>query len=87
MDIYVPPGFSGDDKDDLWIDEDLVNSPPHYSQGKVECIAAIEAALTPEEWRGFLKGQILKYVWREPWKGGKIDVSKALYYAQRLEER
>jgi hypothetical protein len=42
----------------------------HYRQGDIECIDAIRAALTDEEWRGFCKGNVLKYVWREKHKGG-----------------
>jgi hypothetical protein len=43
----------------------------------IECIDAIRAALTPEEFRGFCKGNILKYVWREKHKAGDIDLGKA----------
>jgi len=39
---------------------DLVNYSPHYTQGAgVECIKAIPAALTFDEYRGNLKGQVL----------------------------
>src|SRR5690606_10576655 len=31
---------------------DNVNKPAHYRQGEIECIDAIRAALTPEEFRG-----------------------------------
>ena len=50
---------------------DLVNQPPHYPQGEIECIDAIEAALTPEEFRGYCKGNALKYIWRERHQGAK----------------
>ena len=43
---------------------DNVNNPSHYQSNKMECIDAIEAQLTPEEFRGFLKGNIAKYLWR-----------------------
>ena len=43
---------------------DLVNSPEHYKTGDIECIAAIEAAMTPEEFAGYLRGNIIKYIWR-----------------------
>ena len=36
---------------------DLINQPLHYCQGGIECIDAIEAALTPEEFRGYCKGK------------------------------
>ena len=49
---------------------DNVNKPAHYRQGEIECIDAIRAALTPEEFRGYCKGNVLKYVWRERHKGG-----------------
>jgi hypothetical protein len=63
---------------------DPVN-PPHYKRGAVECIDAIEAALSPEEFRGFLKGQVLKYVWRGPHKGAEsLDYRKAAWYLERL---
>jgi hypothetical protein len=42
---------------------DPVN-PEHYRQGGIECIDAIEAALTPEEFRGYCKGNAMKYIWR-----------------------
>ena len=61
-----------------------VDHPSHYNQGGVECIDAIEAALTPEEFRGYCKGNAMKYVWRERRKGGSESVSKAAWYLARL---
>lgn len=52
----------------------------HYRHGGIEAIDAIRAALTPEEFRGFCKGNVLKYVWRERYKGGDGDMGKALDY-------
>jgi hypothetical protein len=49
----------------------------HYRQGGIECIDAIRAALTDEEWRGYCKGSIIGYVWRERHKGGDEDLSKS----------
>jgi len=63
----------------------MVNSPDHYvAQGSIECIEAIEAQLTPEEFRGFLKGNVAKYVWRERHKGGREDLRKAQWYLKHL---
>lgn len=64
--------------------KDEVNSPEHYTSGGIECIDAIEAALTPEEFRGYLKGNIMKYVWRERKKGGAQSIAKAKWYLNRL---
>lgn len=57
----------------------LIN-PEHYKQGNIECIDAIKAALTPEEYAGFCKGNVLKYIWRENHKGGREDLLKAQSY-------
>ena len=63
---------------------DEVNHPAHYTQGGIECIAAIEAALTPEEFRGYCKGNAIKYLWRMNYKGGKQSLEKAMWYMKRL---
>ena len=57
-------------------------TPPnaHYRQGDIECIDAIRAALTDEEWRGYCKGNVLKYVWREKHKGGNETLVMAQDY-------
>ncbi len=64
---------------------DEVNNPQHYTAGGIECIEAIEAALTPEEFRGFCKGNALKYVWRERLKGGQQSLDKAAWYLNRMQ--
>lgn len=61
-------------------------NPDHYKQGEVECITAIKSALTPEEFRGYLKGNALKYCWRERFKGGAEDIKKAAWYLSKLTE-
>lgn len=63
---------------------DPINHPTHYTAGKVECIDAIEAALTADEFRGYLKGCAMKYIWRERLKGGNEDVDKAVWYLNYL---
>lgn len=47
---------------------------------------ADRAALTPDEFRGFLKGNGIKYLWRCNHKGGAEDVAKAKWYLERLEQ-
>jgi hypothetical protein len=64
----------------------MVNHPPHYSQGGIECIDAIQAALTPEEFRGYCKGNALKYTWRERIKGQDESLKKALWYLERSQK-
>ena len=66
------------------VQEDVVNHPSHYTDGGIECIDAIEAALTAEEFRGYCKGNNLKYTWRERHKGGTESLKKAQWYLDRL---
>jgi hypothetical protein len=65
---------------------DEVNHPPHYTQGGIECIDAIRAALTPEEFRGYCKGNVLKYTWRERIKQQNIAMEKAQWYINQMLE-
>ncbi len=65
--------------------EDMVNKPPHYNQGSVECIEAIRAALTKEEFEGYCKGNAMKYIWRHRHKGEpKENLDKAAWYLDKL---
>jgi len=66
------------------IQPDQVNHPPHYTEGGIECIEAIEAQLTNEEYQGYLRGNCVKYLWRWRHKGGKTDLAKAQWYLDRL---
>ena len=63
---------------------DMVNHPPHYNQGGIECIDAIEASMSPQGFRDYLKGNILKYLWRYEQKHGLEDLEKAQWYLTRL---
>lgn len=66
---------------------DPVNSPSHYMHGDIETIEIIRAMLTPEEYRGYLKGNILKYRERAPYKGKTDeDYAKAKRYYDWLRE-
>ena len=62
---------------------DPVNSPNHY-QGTIECIEAIEASMGPEAFKGFMKANVIKYIWRYERKNGAEDLRKAQWYLNRL---
>ena len=64
---------------------DMVNSPPHYTKGGIETIDFIKAKLSPEEYRGYLRGNLLKYASRMGAKG-EDDAGKAAWYADRLSK-
>lgn len=66
---------------------DPVCSPEHYTQGDIECIDAIKASMSHEAFLGFLKGNIMKYIWRYERKQKPLeDLKKAGWYRQKLEE-
>ena len=68
---------------------DPVNHPSHYTTGGIECIDAIEAALTCQTnpIRAWYTGQIFKYLWRWPMKNGLEDLKKAQFYLNKLIEK
>lgn len=64
---------------------DMVNRPPHYNKGKVECIDALEAAtvdLTGME--AVCTANAIKYLWRWKQKNGVEDLEKAEWYLKLL---
>jgi hypothetical protein len=64
---------------------DNVNHPSHYTQGKIECIDAIE-----ESTKGLLGiaavcvANVIKYIWRYKFKNGIEDLKKARWYLDKL---
>lgn len=68
-------------------DADPVNRPQHYTLGDVECIDAIRASMTPEQFKGYLKGCALKYLWRfEHKENPQMDLAKAKAFIERLQK-
>ena len=65
-------------------DYNPVTKPYHYTQGDVECIDAIKASMTDEEFKGFLKGNVMKYIWRYENKDKLQDLNKAKWYLEKL---
>jgi hypothetical protein len=73
---------------------DPVNSPSdiqvegdHYKKMSIEPWDVMEVALTEEEFRGYLKGNFIKYAMRDGKKPGAIrDADKAWHYKTKLDE-
>jgi hypothetical protein len=62
----------------------MVNHPPHYTVGGIETIDYIKAKLTPEEFIGYLKGNVIKYTSRAGKKDDIVqDLEKAQWYMNR----
>jgi hypothetical protein len=67
------------------VQPDPVNHPAHYTHGGIETIDFIQAKLTPEEFRGYLKGNILKYGSRLGHKDNDMqDAGKLAWYTNKL---
>lgn len=67
---------------------DPINHPTHHTQGKVECIDAIESATVGKSgFEAYCVGNVIKYLWRYEQKGGKESVEKAQYYLNKLLEQ
>ena len=63
----------------------IVSKPKHYTNSKYEAIDIIQDKMTQEEYRGYLRGNVLKYLLRFPHKnGGAEDLQKGLWYLERL---
>jgi len=64
---------------------DMVNHPPHYNQGGIECIEALRAALGDAGFDAYCRGNALKYIWRAPHKGkASEDLNKAVWYLDQI---
>lgn len=62
-----------------------VNSPDHYTVGGIEVIDYLQSKLTPEQFKGFMLGNTLKYLSRAGYKGAAaVDLQKARWYLERL---
>jgi hypothetical protein len=66
---------------------DNVNKPSHYGSGSIECITYIEDFLTDEEYIGYLRGNVAKYLHRFRYKNGLEDLEKAEVYLKWLKEK
>lgn len=63
---------------------DPVNSPAHYTFGAIDCLEAIESSMETNAYLGFLKGNVIKYLWRYEKKNGSEDLHKASFYLKQL---
>ena len=65
---------------------DTIYHPDHYKTGGIETIDYIKAKLTPEQFEGYLVGNVIKYVSRYRHKNGVEDLKKARVYLNWLIE-
>ena len=65
---------------------DSVNHPSHYTQYPVEVIESMKNLCTHEEFVGYLKCNIIKYLARYRYKNKAEDLQKLEFYRKRLED-
>lgn len=64
---------------------DMVNHPTHYTGGKIECIDALESAVTDLIGiEAVCTANAIKYLWRWKHKNGKQDLQKSIWYINKL---
>ena len=87
----IPAGFKPDEYVvrngvKTWTKESCpVESPDHYNTGAIEAIVAISASMDSEQFFGYLKGNVMKYLWRYDYKDNPVeDLRKADWYLNRL---
>lgn len=68
------------------VSQDIINHPDHYKAGGIETIDFIKAKLTPEQYEGYLAGNVIKYISRYRHKNGAEDLKKARVYLNWLIE-
>lgn len=58
----------------------------HYTNKAIQPWDAMEVWMTEEQFKGFLLGNIIKYMARFQEKGGRTDLEKASHYLDKLKE-
>ena len=58
----------------------------HYRNMGVQPWTAMESWMSPEQFAGFLRGNVIKYIARCETKGGREDLLKAQHYMDKLLE-
>ncbi len=67
------------------LNDDPIN-PSHYKRYRLEMIDNMQNSMTHDEFIGYLKGNIMKYISRFQDKNGLTDIKKAQWYLKKLAE-
>ena len=65
--------------------KDNIN-PSHYQKYPLQMIENMQNSMTPDEFKGYLKGNIMKYISRYQDKNGVEDLLKSKWYLNKLIE-
>lgn len=75
IDTFTNPTIEVRVKDEKPTEETTPVTPAHYQE--TECRDALKKMLTPEQYIGWLRGDLFTYLWRCPNKNGAEDLKKA----------
>jgi len=69
--------------------DNAVDHPAHYNlhENGIECIDAIQSSMSPSGFQDYLKGSVIKYLWRKGEKNKSEplqDLKKAQWFLERL---
>lgn len=64
--------------------DDIQIGGNHYMSKSIQPFDVMESWMSKEEFTGFLRGNIIKYLARYKEKGGVEDLKKAQHYLQKL---
>lgn len=67
-------------------DDNSVDHPAHYNQGKYECIEVMREVFGDLAVKNFCHLNAFKYVWRANEKNGIEDIKKARFYLDKMVE-
>ena len=58
----------------------------HYVEKAIQPWDFMQSVMTEEQFEGFLRGNVIKYIARYPDKGGRVDLETARHYLDKLIE-
>ena len=61
-------------------------NPEHYKFGGIEPIDYMKSKMSDERFKGFLQGNVIKYISRYQEKNGVEDLQKAQWYLNKLNQ-
>lgn len=70
--------------EDVPFEENDPVNPNHYKQASIELIDFMQETCSKDEFNGYCKNNVLKYVVRYKQKNGVEDLKKAMWYLDRL---
>jgi hypothetical protein len=67
-----------------WTELPVSNKCPDHYNFSIQPWEYMQSIFTENEYRGYLRGNVIKYISRYPEKGGIVDLEKAKDYLEEL---